>query len=189
MKVKYILSAMMVAAVMPVAAQETYENANLVTEDDEILLGTANGQGLRFNSSLVKNTGRTAMGVIGIKLTEGDSAVSLVKLTDGCDVLSITELGLAKRTTEDKYPVKGRATRGVQSHKVSDKTGKVVAYIPVTNENILIGTSNGKIIRLDVATLPQSNRNTTGNKAIKLDKDDIVASVSVAPNTNLEDND
>ena len=164
-------------------------DANLVTEDDEILLGTANGQGLRFNSSLVKNTGRTAMGVIGIKLTEGDSAVSLVKLTDGCDVLSITELGLAKRTTEDKYPVKGRATRGVQSHKVSDKTGKVVAYIPVTNENILIGTSNGKIIRLDVATLPQSNRNTTGNKAIKLDKDDIVASVSVAPNTNLEDND
>lgn len=163
-------------------------DANLVTEDDEILLGTANGQALRFNSSLVKNTGRTAMGVIGIKLAEGDSAVSLVKITNDCDILSITELGLAKRTQESKYPVKGRATRGVQSHKISDKTGKVVAYIPVVNENILIGTNNGKIIRLYADTLPQSNRNTTGNKAIKLDKDDTVATATLAPNTDLEDN-
>lgn len=163
-------------------------DANLVTEDDEILLGTANGQALRFNSSLVKNTGRTAMGVIGIKLAEGDSAVSLVKITKDCDILSITELGLAKRTQESKYPVKGRATRGVQSHKISDKTGKVVAYIPVVNENILIGTNNGKIIRLYADTLPQSNRNTTGNKAIKLDKDDTVATATLAPNTDLEDN-
>ena len=163
-------------------------DANLVTEDDEILLGTANGQALRFNSSLIKNTGRTAMGVIGIKLAEGDKAVSLVKITDDCDILSITELGLAKRTQENKYPVKGRATRGVQSHKVSERTGKVIAYIPVVNENILIGTNNGKIIRLYADTLPQSNRNTTGNKAIKLDKDDIVATASVAPNTNLEGN-
>lgn len=163
-------------------------DANLVTEDDEILLGTANGQALRFNSSLVKNTGRPAMGVIGIKLAEGDSAVSLVKITKDCDILSITELGLAKRTQESKYPVKGRATRGVQSHKISDKTGKVVAYIPVVNENILIGTNNGKIIRLYADTLPQSNRNTTGNKAIKLDKDDTVATATLAPNTDLEDN-
>lgn len=163
-------------------------DANLVTEDDEILLGTANGQALRFNSSLVKNTGRTAMGVIGIKLAEGGSAVSLVKITKDCDILSITELGLAKRTQESKYPVKGRATRGVQSHKISDKTGKVVAYIPVVNENILIGTNNGKIIRLYADTLPQSNRNTTGNKAIKLDKDDTVATATLAPNTDLEDN-
>ncbi len=163
-------------------------DANLVTEDDEILLGTANGQALRFNSSLVKNTGRTAMGVIGIKLAEVDSAVSLVKITKDCDILSITELGLAKRTQESKYPVKGRATRGVQSHKISDKTGKVVAYIPVVNENILIGTNNGKIIRLYADTLPQSNRNTTGNKAIKLDKDDTVATATLAPNTDLEDN-
>lgn len=164
-------------------------DANLVTEDDEILLGTANGQALRFNSSLIKNTGRTSMGVIGIKLAEGDSAVSLVKLTDDCDVLSITELGLAKRTPENKYPVKGRATRGVQSHKISEKTGKVVAYIPITDENVLIGTNNGKIIRLYADTLPQSGRSTTGNKAIKLDKDDIVATATVAPNTELEDND
>lgn len=163
-------------------------DANLVTEDDEIFLGTAKGQGLRFNSNLVKNTGRSAMGVIGIKLAEDDKAVSLVKISKDCDILSITELGFSKRTQESKYPAKGRATKGVQSHKISEKTGNVVAYIPVANENVLIGTENGKIIRLYADTLPQSNRCTTGNRAIKLDENDIVATVSVAPNTDLEDN-
>ena len=163
-------------------------DANLVTENDEVLIGTAKGQGLRFNSDLIKNTGRTSLGVIGIKLSEGDSAVSLVKITENCDILSITEYGFSKRTTESKYPAKGRATKGVQSHKISEKTGKVVAYIPIVNENVLIGTKNGKIIRLYADTLPQSNRCTTGNKAIKLDKEDLVATMSIAPNTDLEDN-
>lgn len=163
-------------------------DVELVKESDDILIATTKGNCTRYNSSVIKAQGKTSQGVIGIRMKdETDKVVCLTKVKSGKELLSVTELGLAKKTDESEFTcAKTKGGKGIRGHKLSDKTGDLVTVLPVIEDELLVATSKGKIIRLDITTLQSSKRDTTGSKLIKLDKDDYVKTVSLAPK-NIEE--
>lgn len=162
-------------------------DVELVNESDDILIATAKGNCVRYNSSVIRTQGKTAQGVIGIKLKDdSDKVVCLTKVIPNKELLSVTELGLAKKTIENEFScAKSKGGKGMRGHKLSDKTGNLIVVLPVIKDELLVATSKGKIIRLDIKTLQLSGRDTTGSKLIKLDKNDFVKTVSLAPKTEI----
>ena len=163
-------------------------DAELVNESDDILLATAKGNCARYNSSVIRAQGKTSQGVIGIRMKEDtDKVVCLTKVAPDKELLSVTELGLAKKTHESEFTcAKTKGGKGIRGHKLSDKTGDLVTIIPVIDDELLVATSKGKIIRLDIVSLQSSKRDTTGSRLIKLEKDDLLKTVSLAPKNKYE---
>ena len=145
----------------------------------DVLMATANGMCIRFHESDVRSMGRIAAGVRGMKLAEGDEVIGMQLDVQGKCVLCVSENGMGKRTEIDKFTVHHRGGKGISCYKLSEKTGKLVGFKSVEEENeVLIITSQGIIIRTDCASIPIHSRNTSGVKIINVGEGVSVAGVA-----------
>ncbi|MDA9556067.1 DNA topoisomerase (ATP-hydrolyzing) subunit A [Vibrio sp.] len=139
--------------------------------DSDIMLFSQSGKVVRFSEEQVRAMGRTASGVRGIKLAEGDQVVSLIVPSNEGDILTVTENGYGKRTVLSEYPAKNRATQGVVSIKVSERNGNVVGAVHVVeNDEIMMITDAGTLVRTRVSEVSQVGRNTQGVTMIRTTK-------------------
>ena len=153
--------------------------ARLSNGNHDILLGTRKGQSIRFHEKEVRDMGRTASGVRGIKIGKDDYVIGMVVVKREGTVLVVTEKGLGKRTDLKEYRVSHRGGKGVFTIKVTEKTGEMVALKEVVDEDdIMIITDKGVVIRQSVSRLKTQGRNTQGFRLIKLDADAKVADVA-----------
>ena len=150
----------------------------LYTErDEDIFLVTAEGMSIHFNEKDVRPTGRTSMGVCGIKLAKGDRVVAMQLAIQGNEMLVISENGMGKRTDKKEFNIQGRGGKGVKCYKVTEKTGRVVGAKMVTDENqILLITTEGIMIRTSVSSISVLGRITSGVKVMDLNEGVSVAS-------------
>ena len=160
--------------------------AILTDGKSEVLIASRNGRCVRFDETDARPLGRTATGVRGINLDEDDSAIGMVCYEPEAEdaaahtLLVIGEKGLGKRTDFEEYRKTSRGSKGVRTMNITDKTGKLVAMKNVTEDNdLLIITQSGLIIRMAVSDIAQSGRNTQGVKLINIRDNDSIASVSV----------
>ena len=146
-------------------------NVLLTQEDTDIIIGTKLGYAVRFNQSSVRSMSRSATGVKGVNLREGDAVVGARVITDQDEVLIITEKGYGKRTVATEYPTKGRAGKGMKTAKITDKNGHLAGLITVKgNEDLMVITDTGVMIRTNVANISQTGRSTMGVKVMRLDE-------------------
>ena len=151
----------------------------LTDGDQEILLSTADGQAIRFKEEQVRATGRGTLGVIGIRLEQDDQVVSMEVLLPGASLLTVSDNGMGKRTATDEYRLQGRGGRGLITMKTTDRTGRVVGVQQVVDEDqLMLITDGGKIIRLRVADIRTIGRNTQGVRLIDLDNGERVVSLA-----------
>ena len=147
-------------------------NVLLTQEDTDIIIGTKLGYAVRFNQSTVRSMSRSATGVRGVNLREGDTVVGASVITDQDEVLIITEKGYGKRTVATEYPTKGRGGKGMKTANVTDKNGPLAGLLTVTgDEDLMIITDKGVMIRTNVANISQTGRSTMGVKVMRLDQD------------------
>ncbi|UCE19046.1 MAG: DNA gyrase subunit A [Gemmatimonadota bacterium] len=153
--------------------------AKLTNGSQDIILGTRDGQAIRFNESEVRDMGRTAQGVKGVKLRKGDEVVGMVVVQREGTLLVVTENGYGKRTSMMDYPVKHRAGMGVITIRTSQRNGKMVTIKEVVDDDeLMIITVKGVVIRLPIIGIKTIGRNTQGVKLIRLDKGDKVIDVA-----------
>ena len=157
-------------------------NVLLTEKDTDIIIGTKLGYAVRFNQSSVRDMSRSATGVKGVNLREGDTVVGARVITDQDEVLIITEKGYGKRTVATEYPTKGRAGKGMKTANVTDKNGPLAGLLTVKgDEDLMIITDTGVMIRTNVANISQTGRSTMGVKVMRLDENaKIVTFTSVA---------
>ncbi|MBP3878992.1 MAG: DNA gyrase subunit A [Lachnospiraceae bacterium] len=150
----------------------------LYTErDEDIFLVTAEGMSIRFNEKDVRPTGRSSMGVCGINLSRGDRVVAMQLAIQGNEMLVISENGMGKRTEKKEFNLQGRGGKGVKCYKVTEKTGRVIGAKMVTDENqILLITTEGIMIRTSVNSISVLGRITSGVKVMDLNEGVSVAS-------------
>ncbi len=135
-----------------------------------VFLGSAEGKAIRFHESDVRPSGRAASGVRGMKFSEGDHLVAMEVLKHGQTLFAVTENGFGKRTSIDEYPVRKRGGKGVIAIKASARNGKVVAILVVDEEDdVMLMTSIGKVIRTRIKEISVISRNTQGVKLIGVD--------------------
>ena len=147
-------------------------NVFLTDGNTDVIIGTKFGYSVRFNESVVRNMGRSATGVRGVNLRPGDQVVGASVITDQDEVLIITEKGYGKRTRADEYPTKGRGGKGIKTANVVDKNGPLAGLLTVKgDEDLMIITNTGVMIRTSVANISQTGRSTMGVKVMRLDQD------------------
>ena len=168
--------------------------AILTDGKSEVLIASRNGRCVRFDETDARPLGRTATGVRGINLDEDDYVIGMVCYEPEAEdaaahtLLVIGEKGLGKRTDFEEYRKTSRGSKGVRTMNITDKTGKLVAMKNVTEENdLLIITQSGLIIRMAVADIKQAGRNTQGVKLINIRDNDSIASVSVVAKSDEEE--
>lgn len=152
--------------------------------DEDLLIVTKNGNSIRFNEQEVRTCGRTSIGVKGMTLTDDDRVVSMEICSDEETILFVSENGLGKRTKPEEFNLQGRGGKGSRGYKVSDKTGLIVGTVSVKgDEEVLLITTEGIVIRTRVDSVPILGRTTSGVKLISIDKDSEakVASFAVIP--------
>ena len=147
-------------------------NVFLTDGNKDVIIGTKFGYSVRFKESVVRNMGRSATGVRGVNLRPGDQVVGASVITDQDEVLIITEKGYGKRTRADEYPTKGRGGKGIKTANVADKNGPLAGLMTVKgDEDLMIITNTGVMIRTSVANISQTGRSTMGVKVMRLDQD------------------
>ncbi|HML73372.1 MAG TPA: DNA gyrase subunit A [Anaerohalosphaeraceae bacterium] len=147
--------------------------AAITSGQDEVILGTADGMAIRFNEEQVRSMGRASIGVVGIKLREGDEVVSMVIVEQGASLLTVCEKGYGKRTDLDDYRPQNRGGLGLINIKTTDRNGRVVAIKAVhDNDELMLITANGMIIRTGLEQVREIGRNTAGVRMIRMDDDD-----------------
>jgi len=147
-------------------------NVFLTDGNTDVIIGTKYGYSVRFKESVVRNMGRSATGVRGVNLRPGDQVVGASVITDQDEVLIITEKGYGKRTRADEYPTKGRGCKGIKTANVVDKNGPLAGLMTVKgDEDLMIITNTGVMIRTSVANISQTGRSTMGVKVMRLDQD------------------
>ena len=151
----------------------------LTDGQQEIILSTADGQSIRFKEEQVRPTGRGTYGVVGMRLDEGDALVSMEILSLGAAILTVSENGFGKRTEMDEYRLQSRGGKGIITMKTTDKTGRVVGVQQVTEEDqLMLVTNKGKIIRLRIKDIRVIGRNTQGVHLIDLEEGERVVSLA-----------
>lgn len=158
-------------------------NVFLTDGDTDVIIGTKYGYSVRFNEAVVRNMGRSATGVRGVNLREGDKVVGASVITDQDEVLIITEKGYGKRTTAGEYPTKGRGGKGIKTANITEKNGPLAGLLTVKgDEDLMIITDTGVMIRTSVGNISQTGRSTQGVKVMRLDQDaKIVTFTTVQP--------
>ena len=147
-------------------------NVLLTEEDTDIIIGTKFGYAVRFKQSVVRGMSRIATGVKGVNLRDGDTVVGASVITDQDEVLIITEKGYGKRTVATEYPTKGRGGKGMKTANVAEKNGPLSGLLTVKgDEDLMIITDTGVMIRTNVANISQTGRSTMGVKVMRLDQD------------------
>lgn len=153
----------------------------LTDGNKQLIIGTRNASLIRFEESGLRPLGRTAAGVKGISLREGDEVIGLdvINNNDEHEVLIVTEKGYGKRTKESEYRISNRGGKGIKTATITEKNGQLVCITTVTgNEDLMIVTDQGVIIRLDVNDISQNGRSAQGVKLIRLDEGQHVATVA-----------
>ena len=158
-------------------------NVFLTDGNTDVIIGTKYGYSVRFNEAVVRNMGRSATGVRGVNLREGDKVVGASVITDQDEVLIITEKGYGKRTTAGEYPTKGRGGKGIKTANITEKNGPLAGLLTVKgDEDLMIITDTGVMIRTSVGNISQTGRSTQGVKVMRLDQDaKIVTFTTVQP--------
>lgn len=155
--------------------------------EDEILAATRNGMGIRFSEKDVRPMGRTATGVKAISLREGDYLVSAVKMSPTAKVLNVTEKGFGKRTVPEEFKVQYRGGMGVKIHQLTEKTGLLTGVLMLEeNEEIMLITSEGVIIRLRGADISTIGRVSQGVKLMNLDEGVSVVGIAKITEDDIE---
>ena len=156
--------------------------------NQDIFLVTKYGQCIRFKETDVRKTGRTSMGVIGMNLTDGDEVVGMQMESQGDSLMIVSEKGLGKCTLISEFTTQNRGGKGVKCYKITEKTGNIVGVKAVNHDNeIMLLTTEGIIIRIKVADTALLGRITSGVKLINLDENVTVASIAkVRENKELE---
>ncbi|OGP63317.1 MAG: DNA gyrase subunit A [Deltaproteobacteria bacterium RBG_13_49_15] len=138
-----------------------------------VFLGSATGKSIRFHESDVRPTGRTSMGVRGMMLESGDHLVSMEALSHGQTLFTATENGYGKRTSIDEYPLQNRGGKGVITIKTTERNGKVITILLVEdNDEVMLITNAGKLIRIPISGVSVISRNTQGVKLMGMDPDE-----------------
>ena len=144
-----------------------------------VFLGSAMGKSIRFHESDIRPSGRIARGVRGLKLTKNDRIVGMEVLSHGQTLFAATENGYGKRTSIDEYPLQRRGGKGVITIKTSERNGQVVAILLVDEQDdLMLMTDSGKLIRISVGSISVISRNTQGVKLIGMSQDEKVAGVA-----------
>ena len=144
----------------------------------DLIIGSRKGLSIRFNEEDVRHMGRTAKGVRGIRLTKGDEVVSAEVAGEKTVLLTVTEKGLGKRSNISDYPVQGRGGKGVISIKITEKGGKAVGLMQVRDEDeVVMITSSGKLIRTLAGNISLHGRNTQGVKLMDVEGEDKIVSI------------
>ncbi|CAM4201183.1 DNA gyrase subunit A [Streptococcus penaeicida] len=147
-------------------------NVLLTDGSEDIIIGTKFGYSVRFQEAVVRNMGRSATGVKGVTLRDGDLVVGASRITDQQEVLIITEKGYGKRTAASEYPTKGRGGKGIKTANITEKNGALAGLVTVSgDEDIMIITNKGVIIRTNIANVSQTGRSTMGVRVMRLDQD------------------
>ena len=151
----------------------------LTTGDQEVLLSTHNGMAIRFNEDEIRTIGRVGRGVKGIELDEDDFVVGMEIVHNNSTILTVTEHGFGKRTDLSEYRMQGRGGKGIFTIKCSQRNGKAVSALQVSDEDeIMILTKEGKIIRTKTKDISIIGRNTQGVKLIDIEDNDKVVGVA-----------
>ena len=164
-------------------------NVFLTDGNTDVIIGTKYGYSVRFNEAVVRNMGRSATGVRGVNLREGDKVVGASVVTDQDEVLIITEKGYGKRTMASEYPTKGRGGKGIKTANITEKNGPLAGLLTVKgDEDLMIITDTGVMIRTSVGNISQTGRSTQGVKVMRLDQDaKIVTFTTVQPDEKDEE--
>lgn len=159
-------------------------SALFVRDEDSVVLTTQNGQSIRFNHNDVREMGRTAAGVIGMKLDKGDLIVASDKVPTGtknAELLIMTANGYGKKTKIGEYKIQKRGGSGIKTVKVTEKTGKlmVARVVTIENEELLAVSKDSQVIRTEIASIPTLGRDTQGVRIMKLREGDSLASFNL----------
>lgn len=188
----------------PLSSFENIRNSGLIAlnlrEEDELIsvkltdgkrdmvIGTKKGMLIRFNENDVRSMGRTATGVKGITLDSEDEVIGMEILEEQSDILIITKNGYGKRTPIEEYRVQTRGGKGLRTCNITDKNGDVVALKCVSQEeDIMLITVSGILIRVSVSDISQMGRNTQGVKVIRLGDEEFVSTVAKVQTSEDED--
>jgi len=183
---------------MKIKPDEELIGVDIVSNSDHVMLISRNGQAVKFPVAPLRNASRTSGGVRGMNLNKGDEVVSMGRVQPGADLITVTENGYGKRTRVDKFPLHNRGGKGVLAHRVTDKTGKVIAakFVPPGYE-LFITTANGVQLRINVDVesekkdlpegekkrkregVPVKGRITQGVLLSRLDEGDRVVSIAL----------
>ncbi|HHF7032718.1 DNA gyrase subunit A [Streptococcus mutans] len=146
-------------------------NVLLTNGQEDIIIGTHLGYSVRFQESAVRNMGRLATGVKGVNLRKNDYVIGADHIADNRNVLTITEKGYGKQTPAREYPTKGRGGKGIKTANITAKNGPLAGLVTVNDdEDIMIITDTGVIIRTSVADISQTGRSAMGVKVMRLDE-------------------
>jgi DNA gyrase subunit A len=163
-------------------------SVNITDDGSEMMIGTHRGMAIRFEATDVRPMGRTAHGVRGIRLKKDDYVVAAVKVLENTQLLTITENGYGKKTDFDEYKVQSRGGMGVFNYKLTDKTGPVVGMAAVSDDDdVMMITSEGVIIRTHTAEISTFGRQTQGVRVMRLADDVKAASIAVTPHVEEEE--
>lgn len=175
-----------------IALKDEDELTNVFMTDGEkiIFIGTHKGYAVTFRETDVRPMGRTAAGVRGIKLRDEDYVVGSSILEPNQEVLTISEHGYGKRTSASEYPVKGRGGKGIKTANVTEKNGPIAGIATVDgDEDIMLVTNTGVMIRFDVNNVSQTGRATLGVRLIKVDDDAFVSTMAKIAHQDEEEED
>jgi len=163
-------------------------SVRLTDGQQEIILSTLNGQSIRFKEEQVRPTGRGSHGVVGMRLDKGDEVVSMEILSLSTNILTVAENGYGKRTDMEEYRLQSRGGKGIITMKTTEKTGRVVGVQQVTEDDqLMLITKQGKIIRLRVKDIRIIGRNTQGVRLIDLEGGERVVSLARLAENEEED--
>ena len=152
-------------------------NAHLLNDDEDIMMATRKGMSIRFNEKDVRSTGRDSIGVKGITLREGDYVIGMDVCKPGDSILIVTEKGFGKRTDVDEYRAQTRGGKGLLTYKISEKTGELVGMMMVNDDNdIMMITSEGVIIRIHAEDINIIGRNTSGVRLMRTTDSNLIVS-------------
>ncbi|NIM19343.1 MAG: DNA gyrase subunit A [Candidatus Latescibacteria bacterium] len=164
---------------MTIKDEDTLIDAAITRGDQDIVLAKRNGRAIRFNEREVRTMGRTAGGVRGIQVDKSDEVIGMVVVQNGATLLTVTENGFGKRSHIEDYPTKHRGGKGVINIKTTQRNGKVVAIKEVRDQDqLMIITRQGIVIRCPISQLSVIGRNTQGVRLINIEEGDVVVDVA-----------
>lgn len=161
--------------------EDSLIEVKLTSKDEQIILGTKLGQSIMFDQEDVRPTGRTSMGVKAMTLNVEDEIIGMQLVSQGSDILVASENGLGKRTKVSNFSLQKRGGKGVKFYKITPRTGIVVGMKIVNPENeLILITNEGIIIRIRVSDISQTGRVTSGVKLIKVDQEENIKLAAIA---------
>jgi len=156
--------------------------------NNAVIIGTHNGYTVTFKEDAVRNMGRTAAGVRGIRLREQDYVIGASIIESDDEVLVITENGYGKRTKSSEYPIKGRGGKGIKTANITEKNGPLAGLTTVKgDEDVLLITDRGVLIRFHVDSVSQTGRATLGVRLMKMEEDTKVVTMAIVEPEEIEE--